>query len=323
MNAVVISEYGGPEVLTLTHIPKPQCGPGRILVKFHAAGVNPVDTYLRSGAQGYEPKLPYTPGMDGAGTVEEVGDGVIGFDIGMRVYCAGSITGTYAEYGLCAPNQLFKLPDELNWSEGASLGVPYFTAARALFTRGSASAGDVVLVHGASGGVGSACLQLAAGKGMTVFGTAGSTAGAALVALSGARCFDHRDPGRFDALREASGGRGVDLIIEMLANVNLDDDLKLLSPGGRVVVVGSRGRIEITPRDLMSVEGDIRGLKMPNTGPEDRRDYAKMIEKGIRDGYLKPPIAGDFSLGEAGAAHETIISGPHSGHLVLVLDENE
>lgn len=322
MNAVVVSKYGGPDVLIVTDIPKPQCGPGRILVRFLAAGINPVDTYLRSGAQGYEPKLPYVPGMDGAGTVEEVGDGVIGFDIGMRVYCAGSITGTYAEYGLCAPNQLFRLPDELNWSEGASLGVPYFTAARALFTRGAASAGDVVLIHGASGGVGSACLQLAAGKGMTVFGTAGSTDGAALVALSGARCFDHHDPGRFEAIREASGGRGVDLIIEMLANVNLDADLKLLSPGGRVVVVGSRGRIEISPRDLMNVEGDIRGLKMPTAGPEDRRDYAKMIEKAIRDGHLKPPIAGEFFLGEAGAAHESIIDRPHSGHLVLVLDQN-
>lgn len=322
MRAVIVTEYGGPEVLVVRDVPEPVPGPGRILIKLHTAGVNPVDSYLRSGAQGYSPTLPFTPGMDGAGTIEDVGDGVIGYAGGDRVYVAGSVTGTYAEYCLCSPGQVFPLHEKLDWAEGACLGVPYFTAARALFTRGGASPGESVLVHGASGGVGLACLQLAAPRGITVYGTAGSGEGEALVRKNGAaECFSHRDSGRFEAVREATGGPGVNLIVEMLADVNLDDDLKILAPGGRVVVVGSRGRIEISPRDLMSSESVVMGVRMPMATLEERREYARYIDEGVLSGSVRPPVAAGYSLEEAGEAHRKVMKGPHSGNVVLEINE--
>ena len=315
MRAIVVARYGNPEELQLQEIPQPDPGPDQIVVHLEAAGVNPVDTYLRSGAQGYAPALPFTPGMDGAGTVEAVGKNIRSFEPGARVYVAGSLTGTYAEYCLANPDQVFRLPGELDFAQGACLGVPYFTAARAL-RASSELAGKSVLIHGATGGVGTACLQLAAGKGGTLLGTAGSEEGLRLVENCGARCYNHHDPNRFAAIRHDLGG-GVDLIIEMLADVNLNDDIALLAPKGRIVVVGSRGRIEIAPRDLMRSEGSISAVRMPLSSGEERRRYAESIQKGAEDGHIKPPIARRFALEAAAAAHKAIISGPHCGNLVI------
>jgi NADPH2:quinone reductase len=318
MRAIVVGQYGNEDQLKLREVPRPVTGPGRLLVRLHSAGVNPVDTYLRSGIQGYTPVLPFTPGMDGAGVIEEIGDGVIGFEPGMKVYVTGSVTGTYAEYCLCAPAQVWPLPESLGWAEGACLGVPYHTAARALFTKGNLEAGQTLLVHGATGGVGTACLQLASGRGVRVLGTAGTEEGLEYIRANGAdECFSHRDPQRFQAMRRASEGRGIDLIIEMLANVNLDDDLKLLAPGGRVVVVGSRGRIEIAPRDLMSAEGTVTAVKSAFITPDERREYARLIAEGAAEGRLRPPVDAVFPLNQSAAAHRKVMAGPHRGNLVL------
>ncbi len=318
MKAVVVEKYGGPEVLTVREVNKPKPKTGQVLIKFHAAGINPVDTYLRSGTQGYSPKLPWTPGLDGAGIIEAVGDGVKGMEAGTPVYTAGSLTGTYAEYGLCSPGQVFLLPGNLNWQEGASLGVPYFTAARALFTRGNIAHGKSVLVHGASGGVGSAALQLAAEYNLTLMGTAGSETGRQLVESLGAACFDHRDKDYIASIRKHCGG-GVDLIIEMLADKNLDNDLDLLAADGLVIVVGSRGRIEIAPRKLMNAESSITAMTVRNSTPEERLYYSSFISRGAETGRIKPPINKVFSLETAAEAHIQIMKGPHAGNLVIDL----
>ena len=319
MRHISVKRFGGPEELRLlTSRKTPLPRPSEVLVRLEAAGVNPVDTYMRSGAQGYDPPLPFTPGMDGAGIVEQVGEAVDDITPGQRVYTAGTITGTYAEYCLCAPDQLFPLPEQLSFAQGASLGVPYFTAARALFTRGGAAEGMSVLIHGATGGVGTACLQLAAGRGITLLGTAGSPEGRRLVENSGARCFSHKDPNHFDAIRNHTGG--LDLIIEMLADVNLHGDISLLNTGGRVVVVGSRGRIEIAPRDLMFAEGTVTAVRMPLSTPDERLNYAALIRAGVESGQVNPPIARRFPLEEAAAAHQAVIDGPHLGSIVLDID---
>ena len=146
---------------------------------------------------------------------------------------------------VCDVGQVFALPAHVSFGAGASLGVPAATAHRALFGRAGAVAGETVLVHGASGAVGIAAVQLAREAGLRVFGTASSDAGRALVIAEGAEAaFDHHDSNRSVAIREATGGKGVDVVLEMLANVNLDTDLALLAPRGRVVVIGSRGRVE-------------------------------------------------------------------------------
>ena len=150
------------------------------------------------------------------------------------------------------------------------MGIPYATAYRGIFHRGDMRSGETLLVHGASGGVGTAAVQLAHGAGIKVFGTAGSPEGRELVRKLGADlAFDHHDADYRQAIMEATEARGVDCILEMLANVNLGADLQLLAPRGRVVVIGSRGSVEINPRDAMMRDADIRGMILANAPREE------------------------------------------------------
>src|SRR5438045_7516136 len=232
----------------------------------HGIGVNPVETYIRAGKYARLPALPYTPGNDGAGVIEETGDSVTTFKPGDRVYIAGSISGTYAEFTLCKTEQVHRLPTNVSFAQGAAMGTPYATAYRGLFQRADARPGETVLVHGASGGVGTATVQLARARGLRVFGTAGSDEGRKLAREQGAHeVFDHRAPDHFEHVMKATGGRGVDVIVEMLANVNLGRDLTILAKRGRVVIIGSRGRVEIDPRDAMQRDADVRGMAIPHT----------------------------------------------------------
>ena len=321
MEAIVVRRFGGPEVLVVEEVPAPVPAAGEVLVKVHAAGVNPVDTYMRAGTYARKPPLPFTPGNDGAGTVEAVGEGVDGWKAGDRVYVAGTVgrgLGTYAARTLCAPSQIHPLPDHLSFEEGAAVGIPYGTAWRALFQRGSARPGDTVLVHGASGGVGIATLQMGRAAGMRVLGTTGSGAGASLARAEGADLvFDHHADGYADRILEATGGRGVDVVLEMLANVNLARDLKLLAPGGRVVVVGNRGAIEINPRDAMAREADIRGMLLANTPPDDLARAHAGIGAGLANRTLRPVVGRRFALAEAPLAHEAVMAPGAHGKIVI------
>src|SRR5881397_509301 len=161
MKAIRVSEYGGPSVLKLDEVPAPQPGATQVLVRNHAVGVNPVDTYLRANADNRGPKLPYTPGSDSAGVVEAVGDAVTRAKKGDRVYVGGTLSGSYAELSLCEQTQVHALPGNVSYPQGAAMNVPYATAFHALFHRAHGEAGESVLVHGASGGVGIAAVQLA------------------------------------------------------------------------------------------------------------------------------------------------------------------
>src|SRR5215467_7680864 len=226
MKAIRVHEFGGPEVLRLEEVPAPQPGPGQVLVRIHATGVNPVETYIRAGTYARLPELPYTPGNDGAGVVEQVGADVTEFKAGDRVYTAGSLTGTYGEFALCRKEQVHPLPANVSCAQGAAIGTPYATAYRGLLQRAAAEPGESVLVHGASGGVGTAAVQLARAHGLRVFGTAGSEEGLKLVREQGAHdVFDHRAPNHFEQIMKATEGHGVDVILEMLANENLGNDL--------------------------------------------------------------------------------------------------
>ncbi|MBP7568712.1 MAG: NADPH:quinone reductase [Acidobacteria bacterium] len=322
MKAIVVHEFGGPEVLRVEEVPVPAPGRGEVLVRMHAAGVNPVDTYLRGGSYGRKPpSLPYTPGYDGAGLVQQVGEGVDGWAPGARVYVAGTATlGTYAQWALCTASQVHPLPDHVSFEQGAAVGVPYGTAWRALFQRGAARPGDTVLVHGASGGVGVAALQMARAAGMRTIGTAGTDAGAALARAEGAELvFDHHAAGYAQRILEATGGRGVDVVIEMLANVNLARDLTLLARHGRVVVVGNRGTIEINPRDAMTREADIRGMQLANTPPDDLARVHAGIAAGLANGTLQPVVGRRFQLADAPLAHEAVMSPGAHGKIVLTI----
>ena len=309
--AMRVHEFGEPEVMLLEESPELCPVDDEILVRIHAAGVNPVDTYIRSGAYGTLPALPYTPGSDAAG---------VDVRSGARVYIDDSLSGAYAEFALCSPDQVFALPAGITFAQGAALGVPYVTAFRALFQRANAEPGETALVHGASGGVGLAVVQFALAAGLTVVGTAGSGAGLDLVAAQGAvRVVDHRRPDHLAEATALTGGRGFDLIIELRADLNLGRDLAALAPRGRVVVVGSRGAVEVTPRDLMNVDGAILAMLLPNAATEELAEAHRAIAIGLRDGSLRPVVGRELPLAEAPRAHRLLRERPAMGKVVLVV----
>jgi NADPH2:quinone reductase len=314
MKAIRVHEFGGPEVLKLEEVPDLHAGPGQVVVKVHAAGVNPVEAYVRTGTYAIKPSLPYTPGADAAGVVATLGEGVTNVNAGDRVYTSGSLSGTYAEQTLCAETQVHPLPDKVSFEQGAAMGVAYGTAYRGVFQRGGGKPGETVLVHGASGGVGTAAVQLARAAGMVVIGTAGTEAGLNLVKEQGAtHAVNHTATGYLDELMKLTGGRGYDLILEMLANKNLASDLGLLAKKGRVVVIGNRGTIEINPRDAMSRDADIRGMTLFATTEQEAKEMHAALGAGLENGTLRPVIAQKIPLAEAVRAHEEIMK--HSGTL--------
>ena len=314
MKAIRVHEFGGPEVMKLEEVPDLVPGPGQVMVRVHAVGVNPVESYVRTGTYAMKPNLPYTPGNDGAGVILAVGAGVTSVKTGDRVYTSGALSGTYAEQTLCLEAQVHRLPDNVSFEQGAAMGVAYGTAYRGLFQRGHAKAGETVLVHGASGGVGTAAVQLARAAGMVVIGTAGSDAGLNLVKQQGAHhVLNHSADGYLDELMKLTGGRGVDLILEMLANQNLGKDLTVLAKKGRVVVIGSRGPVEINPRDALGREADIRGLTLFATSEAEARQMHAALVAGLENGTLRPVIAQKIPLAEAARAHVEIMK--HSGAL--------
>lgn len=319
MKAIRVHEFGAPEVMRLEETPDPVPGPGQVVVRVHAAGVNPIDAYIRSGLYAAKPSLPYTPGMDAAGIVESTGEGVAGIAAGARVYVAGSLSGTYAEKALCSEAQAHPLPPHVSFSQGAAIGIPYGTAYYALFYRAQARPGEVVLVHGASGGVGTAAVQLARGAGMRVIGTGGTEKGRELAAAQGAHhVLDHRSPDHLKQAVDLTGGSGVDVILEMLANVNLGKDLAALAKNGRVVVIGSRGAVELDPRDAMARNASILGMILMAASGRELSAIHSALVAGLENRSLQPVIGLEIPLAEAARAHHEVMESSAYGKIALL-----
>jgi NADPH:quinone reductase len=319
MKAIQIHQFGGPEVLELHEVPTPKPGPGQILVRVHAAGVNPYDTYMRAGTYAIKPELPYTPGSDAAGTVAAVGDNVKKVKVGDRVYTAKTLSGAYAEFALTDESQVKPLPDKISFAQGSGLWVPYGTAYTALYHHAHARASETILIHGASGGVGTAAIQFARAAGMTVLGTAGSQRGLDLILREGAdQAFDHSKPEHADQILKFTGTRGVDVILEMAAHVNLATDLKLLVTNGRAIVIGNRGEITINPRDLMSRRASVRGFTLWATTAPETADIHAAIAAGLENGSLRPVVGKEIPLKDAALAHQEVVAPGSFGRIVLV-----
>jgi NADPH:quinone reductase len=319
MKAIQVHKFGGPEVLELHEVSTPKPGAAQILVRVHGAGVNPYDTYMRAGTYAIKPALPYTPGSDAAGAVEAVGDGVKKVKAGDRVYTAKTLTGAYAEYTLVDETQAYPLPEKITFAQGAGLWVPYGTAYTALYHHGHARPAETLLIHGASGGVGTAAIQFARAMGMTVLGTASSARGTDLIKKEGVhQAFDHSKPEHSDEILKFTGGRGVDLILEMLANVNLSTDLKLLATNGRTVVIGNRGEITINPRELMTRRASVCGFTLWATTEKETAEIHAAIAAGLENGTLRPIVGREIPLKDAGRAHEEVLAPGSFGKIVLV-----
>ncbi len=318
MNALVVREFGGPEVMKIEDVPAPAAGPGQILIRVRAVGVNPVDTYIRSGMYARKPNLPYTPHADIAGTVEAAGDGVTRVKPGDRVY-AYMVDGGGAELARADEWQVQRLPDRATFAQGAAIGVPYATAWRALFLKTHARPGETVLIHGASGAVGVAAVQLARAHGMRVIGTAGTADGLRLVREQGAHeALNHRDADYLTKISALTGGRGPDVILEMMANVNLDKDLDVLAPHGRIMVIGNRGRVEIDARKMMGKDGAMLGMTLFNTTRDEFKEIHAAIVAGLENGTLNPVVRKEMPLAQAPQAHVEVMEPGAFGKIVLV-----
>lgn len=317
MKAIVVHRFGGPEELKLEEVADPKPGKGQVVVRAKAIGVNPVDTYIRAGW--YGPKqFPHVPGNDAAGIVEAIGEDVKTFKTGDRVYVAGSVAGSYAELVLAEERNAHLLPAMITFEQGATLGVPYATAYRALHIRGQVKPSEVVLVQGASGSVGSAAVQMARAFGARVIGTAGSAEGLHQIREQGAHAaFNYKNPEHTQQIVDYTGGAGVALILEILANANLDRDLKMLAKRGRVVVIGSRGKIEIDPRDTMARDADIRGMSLNHADAAELAGIHAAIGAGLENGTLRPIVGAKLPLASAAKAHQEVMDS-HYGKIVLV-----
>ena len=319
MKAIRVHQFGPPEVMRLEEVPDLAAGSDEVVVKLHAVGVNPVDTYIRAGIYNPDLKLPYCPGIDGAGVIRAVGSKVRHRKVGQRVYVAWSLSGTYAESVLCKEFQTHLLPDDIGFGQGAAIGVPYGAAFRALFQRAHAVAGETVLVHGASGGVGIAAVQLARAAGLRVIGTAGSAEAEERVIAQGAHhVLNHHRQGYLESLGELTCGLGIDIVLEMLANENLDRDLSVLAKGGRIVVIGSRGKVEIDPRTAMQKEAAILGMTLFSATDSERSGMHAAFVEGLANGTLRPVVSREYSLSEAAGAHHAVIEESTLGKLVLL-----
>jgi len=323
MKAIRVREFGAPTVMKLEDVPEPQSGAGQVLIDIKAAGVNPVDTYIRTGQYASLPPLPYTPGSDAAGLVSAVGSDVSEFKPGDRVYISGTTEGrahgSYAQKAVCTVDQVHHLPSHVTFAEGAGVGVPYVTAWRALFDKGRAAPGETVLVHGASGAVGVAATQIASAAGLRVFGTAGTERGRALAREQGAHeVFDHTAAGYEKDIVAKTGGRGVDLVIEMLANVNLVKDLDLIAKRGRIAIVGNRGALELNPRAIMGKDATVLGFTNWNALPAELATAHAAIVAGMQRSGYKPQVGKEMPLADAPRAHEDVLKPGAYGKIVLI-----
>lgn len=323
MKAIRAHSFGGPEVLQLDEIDDPVPGPGEVVVDVRAAGINPADTYMRNGVYAIVPDLPYIPGGDAGGVVSAVGPGVEGIAVGDRVAVATAtsqdLTGCYAEKVKRPAAEIVPVPDGVSFAQATAIGVSYTTAHYALFARGGAKAGETVFIHGASGSVGSSAIQLAKRAGLSVIGSGGTAKGLDLIRAEGADlAVDHTKDGYLDEVKQANGGEGPNLVLEMLANVNLAADMDVVAKYGRVIVIGNRGEITINARVAMMKELDIRGIALWNVAPEQVPPMMQDILAGIADGSLRPVIGRELPLAEAAEGHKAVLEPGAHGKIVLV-----
>ena len=247
------------------------------------------------------------------------GPGVTTVKAGDRVYIGATSTGAYAELSVCEFPEVHPLPANVSFAQGAAVNAPYATAYHALFHRAHGEAGETVLVHGASGGVGIGAVQLARTRGLTVIATAGTERGRRIVLEQGAHhALDHTAPGYLDELPGLTGGRGPDIILEMLANVNLQKDLGVIALRGRIVVIGNRGNTEINARLAMNKNAAILGMALFHATPVQLAGIHGALVEGLRNGTLRPVIGHELPLAQAARAHEVVMEAGHTGKVVLI-----
>jgi len=321
MKASLFNELGGPEVLKLGEVAKPEVKPGWVLIKNHAIGINFADTFFRQGMYLVRPNLPDIPGLEAAGVIEAVGPGVAHLKPGTRVAAIGS--KTYAEYSLASASQVMPLPDFVSFEEGAAFPIQVLTAYHMLHTTHQTTPGQTVLIHSAAGGVGIVAVQIAKAAGARVIGTVSSDSKLGLVKEYGADAVINYATQDFaeEALK-LTEGKGVDLILDAVGKPTLEKGLRCLAPFGHLMLYGRAGGPP-DPLNLMTlfqkslkVSGFV--LYTVSAMPDKHREGIDKSFQLMREGKLKLLIGKRFPLAEAAEAHRYMESRQSTGKLVLI-----
>jgi NADPH:quinone reductase-like Zn-dependent oxidoreductase len=343
MRAVVITGHGGPEVLQVQERPDPSVGPGEVRIDVKAAGINFADTMARVGLYPEAPKPPCVVGYEVAGDIESVGDGVESVKVGDKVM-AGTRFGGQASMVAVPENQVFPLPDDFSYEQGAAFPVNYSTSYVALVMMGGLREGDRVLIHAAAGGVGISATQIARSRGAEIFGTASASKHDAIREQGVQHAIDYRSQDFEQEIRRITGGEGVDVIMDATGPTNFRKDYRLLREGGRLIMYGLSEASTGTGRDikklftslarmpfatvpwwkslqLMSENKGIFGLNM--LAWQDREGLDRVLEafnKELDAGTISidPVIAEAFPFDRAGEAHTFIAERRNIGKVVLV-----
>jgi NADPH2:quinone reductase len=325
MRAVEISQPGGPEVLKLTDVPKPAPKPNEIVVKVAAAGVNRPDVLQRMGLYPVPPGASPLPGLEIAGEVAEVGADVKNWKSGDKV-CALANGGGYAEFCAVPAVQALPIPAKLSMAEAASLPETFFTVWSNVYDRGRLAPGESLLVQGGTSGIGVTAIQMAAALGNRVFATAGSDDKvAACVRLGAEKAFNYKTQDWVAEVRAATGGKGVNVILDMVGGDYVPKELKCLAEEGRLVFIAFlRGpKTEIPIVDVMSKRLTITGSTLRPRNAEFKGYVAKNLRERIwpliESGRIKPQVYKTFGLEQAADAHRLMESSQHIGKIVLTL----
>ncbi len=316
--AISLSSYGGPDVLTLTDIPAPQVSPGRLLVRTQATGVNFIETYQRAGV--YPVPLPFTPGAEGSGIVEAVGEGVDTFSVGDRVTTTEA-SGTYAETFVVDADRAYRIPDAVDSETAAAVPLQGLTAHYLCTSAYAASAGDVAVVHAGAGGVGLLLTQMLAARGVTVITTTSTEEKAALSREAGAS-YSCGYRGFGEQVREITGGAGASVVFDGVGKTTFDESLSSLRVRGTMVLFGGASG-QVPPFDLQRLNaGGSLSITRPSLGhflltAEERAWRYTEVFNSLVEGSLKVRIGARFSLEDAGAAHRALESRATTGKVIL------
>lgn len=325
MTAVEITLPGGPEVLALTHRPRPTPRAGEVLIRVAAAGVNRPDCLQRQGS--YPPPVGASdlPGLEVAGTIAAVGSGVSDWQVGDAV-CALLTGGGYAEYCTAPAGQCLPVPRGLDRVQAAALPETFFTVWSNVFERAHLQPGETLLVHGGASGIGTTAIQLGCARGHRVFVTVGDSGkAAACLALGAELAINYREADFVPVIREATQGRGVDVILDMVGGDYVQRNLSALALDGRLVQIAFlRGaKLELNLAPLMLKRLTLTGSTLRARPVAEKVPIARALREHVwpllESGKVRPVIHQTFPLAEAAAAHRLMESGQHIGKLVLTV----
>jgi putative PIG3 family NAD(P)H quinone oxidoreductase len=326
MTVIEILEPGGPEMLIPVQRPVPEPGPGEILIAAAAAGINRPDLMQRQGNYPPPPGASDIPGLEVAGTVAVLGEGVTEFAVGDKV-CALLAGGGYAERVVVPAVQCLPLPQGLTMVEAAALPETLFTCWTNLIDGGHLTAGETVLIHGGASGIGTTGIQLAKALGATVFVTAGSPEKCEACRKLGADlAIDYKTEDFVAVIKQATGKRGVDVVLDMVGGDYVRRDIEILAQGGRHVSIAVQGGVEATIPifKVMQKRLILTGSTLRPRSPAEKGMIAEALHKTvwpmIAAGKLKPIIHATFPLGQAAEAHRALEDGDHIGKIVLTID---